>query len=459
VNDSAVRLDSPPAAVAQQQPWPSPGRAWYGVAIFGLTVMTLFGSAGLVGLLMQSIKVDLKLTDTEVSLIVGFAAAAFNALASLPISRLIDRISRRLIIGVGLLIVGTGSALTGLASGFWQLFAARLFSGVGGSGNGPATYSILADYFPPAKLPKAIAFMNFGFTSGTGLALLLGGTLIAALAQMPEPSLPLVGAVRPWQLVFLIMAVPDLLLGIIMLTTVYEPPRRGRIVVAVGSRHRAIPIRSVFAHLWTHRSAFGPMFLGLACNSLAMGTLAWAAPFYERTYGWGPAQYGIIQGFVLLLIAPLGLTFGGWLAERWARQGRDDANLRVVLVASLVHMPFAIVYALMPSPYLALAASSLSSVLILIGTGPQNAALQVIVPNEMRGQVTALFLFLFTMIGFGIAPTVVALITDYVFRDEADLRYSIASLQAVLAPLAAFVFWRGLTAYGRAVAEARAWQT
>jgi O-antigen/teichoic acid export membrane protein len=97
-------------------------------------------------------------------------------------------------------------------------------------------------------------------------------------------------------------------------------------------------------------------------------------------------------------------------------------------------------------------------VLILIGVGPQNAALQVIVPNEMRGQVTALFLFLFTMIGFGIAPTVVALLTDYVFRDELKLRYSIASLHAVLAPLAAFVFWRGLRGYGRAVAHARSWQ-
>jgi len=458
VNDSAVRLEPTAAAAAGPQPWPSPRRAWYGVTLFGLTVMTLFGSAGLIGLLMQSIKVDLQLTDTEVSLIVGFAAAAFNALASLPISRLVDTISRRLIIGVGLLIVGVGSALTGLANGFWQLFAARLFSGIGGAGNGPATYSLLADYFPPEKLPKAIAFMNFGFTSGNGFALLLGGTLIAALAAMPDPSLPLIGSVRPWQLVFLVMAIPDVILGILMLTTVYEPPRRGR-VLAAGARHRAAPVRAVFAHLSTHRDAFGPMFLGLGLNSLAMGTLVWSAPFYERTYGWSPAQYGIIQGFVMLLIAPLGLAFGGWLAGRWARAGRDDANLRVVFVAAISHTPFAIAYALMPSPYLAVAAASLNSVLILIGVGPQNAALQVIVPNEMRGQVTALFLFLFTMIGMGLAPTVVALLTDYVYRDEADLRYSIATMHAVLAPLAAFVFWRGLPAYGRAVARAREWHS
>lgn len=460
VKDRATKIVLQGVVPTESQPWPSPVRAWYGVSIFALTVMTLFGSHALVGLLMQAIKRDLVLTDTQVSLIVGFAAAAFNAFASLPISRLVDTFSRRLIIGVGLLIVGLGSALTGLANGFWQLFAARLLGGVGGAGNGPATYSILADYFPPAKLPRAIAFMNFGFTSGTGLALLLGGTLIAALAAIEDPSLPFVGAVRPWQLVFLVMAVPDLVLGLLMLTTVHEPPRRGRVSVAGGqSRHRAVPVRSVAAHLWSHRSAFGPMFGGLALNSLAMGTAAWAAPFYERTYGWGPAQYGIIQGFVMLLVAPIGLAFGGWLAERWARQGRDDANMRVVLLAAVAHMPFAIAYALMPDPYLALAMSSLNAVLILIGTGPQNAALQVIVPNEMRGQVTALFLFLFSMIGLGIAPTVVALITDFVFRDESSLRYSIATLHAVLAPAAAIVFWRGLGAYGRAVAEARTWHS
>lgn len=458
MNDGAVSPEDPMAAATVQQPWPSSRRAWYGVTIFGLTVMTIFGSINLTGLLVQSIKVDLALTDTQVSLIVGFASAAFNAVASLPISRLVDRMSRRLIIGIGLLTIAVGSALTGLANGFWQLFAARLFSGIGGAGNGPATYSILADYFPPAKLPKAIAFMNFGFTSGNGIALLLGGALIAGLAQMGNPTLPLIGAVKPWQLVFLVMAIPDLVLGILMLTTVYEPPRRG-VALAAGAAHRAAPIRAVLAHLWRERAAFGPMFLGLACNSLAMGTLLWAAPFYERTYGWGPAQYGIIQGFVYLLIAPFGLAFGGWLAERWAREGRDDANLRVVLVAGLAHMPFAIAYALMPSPYLALACWSLNSVLILIGVGPQNAALQVIVPNEMRGQVTALFLFLFTMIGFGIAPTVVALLTDYVFRDELKLRYSIATMHTVLAPLAAFVFWRGLSGYGRAVAHARSWQS
>src|SRR5262245_34810394 len=135
-----------------------------------MTVLTLFGSVQVVGLLTQSIKRDLALTDTQISLVVGFASALINALLSLPISRLVDRLSRRMIMGIGLLVVGVGSIFTAVSNGFSQIFAARLFAGAGGAGNGPAAYSLLADYFPPAKLPRAIAFMNFGFTSGHGLA-------------------------------------------------------------------------------------------------------------------------------------------------------------------------------------------------------------------------------------------------------------------------------------------------
>ena len=435
-------------------PWPSPFQAWFAVAVIGMTVMTIFGNGAMIGLLMQSIKMDLQLTDTEVSLVVGFAASALTACASLPVSRLVDTTSRRLIIGVGMLLVGCGSFVTGLVTTFWGLFLARMAAGLGGAGHGPACYSLLADSFPPAKLPKAIAFMNFGFTTGSALATLLGAALIAALSKLQVIHLPLVGDVKPWQFVFILLSLPDIFLGILTLTAVKEPVRRG---VVAGTTRSAPPLREVLGYLWTRRAAFGPMFLGLAINSVAMGAAAWAAPFYQRTYGWSPVQYGVYSGFAMLLVAPFALAFGGWLAGHWAQRGRDDANMRVVVLASCLHAPFAMIYALMPSPYLALLFSSASAVLTLIGTGPQNAALQVILPNPMRGQVTALYLFLFTMVGFGISPTVVALITDFVFHDEMKLRYSIALLQFVLAPAAAWVFWRGLKAYGAAVAETKGW--
>ncbi len=441
--------------------WPRPAVAWYGVGLFGFTLLILFMNSNVSYLLVEPIKRDLQLTDVQVSLVIGFAAAAFNALFMLPVSRLVDIMSRRVIIGVGLLLVGTSTAVAGLSNTFTQLFGARMVGGIGGSGNAPATFSILADYFPPAKLPKALATMNIGFLYGSALAMLLGGGLIGLVSSL-HVELPIVGGIaRPWQLIFLIMAIPDLLLGILVLTTLHEPRRRGRrtpvAASASGPAPRVVPVKDVFKFLYENRAAFGPMFAGLCANALAMGALVWNAPFFMRTYGWGPAQYGIIQGLVLLVLAPIGTLAGGFLAEHLAKKGYDDANLRVVFYAGLLHLPFAMTYALMPTPYLAIAMSALNIATISMGSGPQNAALQVIVPNEMRGQVTALFLFCFGMIGLAVAPTVVAVLTQYVFGAESMLRYSIATMHIVLGPLATLIFWLGLKPYGKAFAAARAW--
>lgn len=441
--------------------WPSPRRAWYGVGVFALALLSLFMGNGVVTLLIQPIEHDLHLSDVGVSLIVGAALSAFNAVFSLPVSRLVDIISRRLLIGVGLLISGLSSAFAGVSSTFWQLFLARMCGGIGGSGNGPATFSMLADYFPPAKLPKALAVMSIGTYYGQAGALLLGGTLIALIMHTHHIELPLLGALRPWQLVFLILAIPDLLLGIIVLATLHEPRRRGvraRPAAATGAVRRVVPVREVVGFLVDNRRAFGPMFLGLSCTSLSAGTLPWLPTFFQRTYGWSTAYYGIVSGIILLVATPIGLTAGGLLAEKLALRGHDDANLRVVFIASALRLPFALSFAFVPNPYVALALSAIDMTIVSMGPGPQNAALQSIVPNEMRGQVTAMFLFCFTMIGLALAPTVVATLTDYVFGSQAMLRYSIAALNIVLDPLAVLIFWWGLAPYGRAVAQAREWR-
>jgi MFS family permease len=460
MNDQPAANPVDQRAPASGDAWPRPAVAWYGVVFFGLTLLVLFMNASISGLLIQPIKRDLGLTDVQAALAIGTAAAALNALFMLPVSRLVDIISRRLIIGVGLILTGISAALAGLSSTFSQLFIVRMIGGIGGSGNAPATFSILADYFPAAKLPKALAVMNIGFYYGAALALLLGGTLIGIASTM-HVVVPMVGELRPWQIILLVMAIPDVLLGILALTTLHEPRRRGARSTTykadASGKVKVVPVREVFKFLYDGRATFGPMFLGLAANSLAAGAFFWNAPFFARTYGWDPARYGIIQGSILLVLAPIGSLAGGFLAEWFAKQGRDDANLRVVFIATALHVPFAIAYAFMPNPYLAIVFYAINYTIISMGAGPQNAALQVIVPNEMRGQVTAAFLFCFSMIGIALAPLLVAALTQYVFGAEEKLRYSIATIHIVLAPLATIFFWIGMKPYGKAFAAARAW--
>src|SRR5262245_37166203 len=178
MNDQTASSPAAVPARESQDSWPRPAVAWYGVVFFGLTLLVLFMNASVSWLLIEPIKRDLGLSDVQASLAIGTAAAAFNALFMLPVSRLVDIISRRLIIGVGLILGGISAGLAGLSSTFTQLFTVRMIGGIGGSGNAPATFSILADYFPAAKLPKALAVMNIGFFYGQALPLFLGGTLI-----------------------------------------------------------------------------------------------------------------------------------------------------------------------------------------------------------------------------------------------------------------------------------------
>jgi MFS family permease len=177
--------------------------------------------------------------------------------------------------------------------------------------------------------------------------------------------------------------------------------------------------------------------------------------FFVRTFGWSAAEAGIINGIVICCTAPIGLFAGSTLAEWFAKRGYADANLRVVLISMLIHIPGYVIAPLVPEPHLAMALVGFNFMVGMLAPGPQNAALQIITPNEMRGQVTALFLFIFNFIGYGLGPSIVAFLTAHLFG-EANLRYSLSVASAAIGPLAAVTIWWGLKAYGDSVRRARA---
>jgi MFS family permease len=451
MNETAP-LATPRGAQSAAPPWPSPAQAWYAVGIFALALTINFLDRGILNLLIEPVKHDLQLTDVQVSYLVGIAFLLFYVILGLPIARLVDSRSRRLIIGVGILTWSVMTAVCGLAQNFWQLFVGRVGVGVGEACNGPSTYSMLADLFPHDRLPRAISVLNFGFVTGTALASLLGGAVIHFVSTLPPISLPGIGVMHPWQLTFILVAIPGLVVASLF-STVREPVRRGRIGPA-----RSLPVREVVRFLVDNRKAYGPMFLGLAFNSVAFfGIQTWTPAFFTRTYGWSPAQIGVVLGLVLLIVAPVGLICGSLLAERFARQGRADANLRVTLIAFALAVPASILFPLMPTPELSIAMLGVLFFVAMLSPGPQNAALQIITPNQMRGQVTALYLFVFNAIGFGTGATVVAFVTDHIFRNEALIGYSMLTVGAVLGPISVAFIWLGLKPYAASVLRARAW--
>lgn len=449
---------TPAANPSSEEAWPDERKAWYAVFVFSLALLCDFIDRGIVTLLVPAIKADLQLSDTQMGFLLGFAFIFFYAFLGLPIARLVDSKSRRLVMACGIATWSVMTGLCGLAQNFWQLFIARVGVGVGEACNGPSTYSMMADLFPREKLTRAISVLQLGTVYGMGLGSIIGGGVLYMVSHWPPVEVPVLGPLKPWQLTFMIVGFPGVLIAM-LLATVEEPKRRGRLTQATGkTSHKAIPIQDVGKFLRANWKVYAPMFVGLGIGGLGMGAASWGPTFFYRTYGWETSEFAVYSGILTMTISPFGLYAGTRLAEWYMRNGYDDANMRLVIVTHTVAIPLGILYPLMPNPYLALGVMGLATFIRMMGPGAQNAALQVITPNEMRGQITALYLFIFNMVGYGLGPVYVAVLTDYVFGAEDQLRYALATSAAIVSPLSTLILWLGMKPYGEAYARAKAWR-
>ena len=455
----AAGVTTPERVPSTVEPWPSPGQAWYGVFVLALGLMVTYLDRGILSLLVEPIKHDLHISDTQMSLLMGFAFVLFYLLVAFPIARLVDYQSRRAILGVGTAIWSLTTAISGLARTFGQLFVCRVGSGVGAACSSPASFSMLADLFPREKLPRAFAVLFFGMFLGEGIALIVGGTLAGLFMRLSPVTLPVIGALHGWQLTLIAIGLPGLLVAALM-ATVHEPARRGQMVVRdfpATAAPKRIPVKEVLAFVWKNAGVFLPMFASMGISAtMGFGIRSWAPSFYVRTFHWTIVRYGLVQGLLSLTIMPIGAFTGSLMAERLARKGYDDANMRTVVIGQLLALPGMILFPLMPTAALSIVLSTAYTFFLAWTNAPMNAALQIVTPNQMRGQVTALFLFIYNVIGFGLGPTIVALFTDYLFHSERMLGRSMAVATLTLGSLTAIIMWFGVKPYGRAMAQLKA---
>ena len=337
----------------------------------------------------------------------------------------------------------------GLASNFIQLALCRLGVGAGDAAVSPAISSAISDLFPKERLARAMSIMGFAFVVGNGLALLAGGLIIGHFNDMGTVTFPLIGELYPWQATFIVVGMPGLIAAALYLT-VPEPKRREH---SAWSSPNAPTLGAVLMHLKNNRRLFAPMFIGLALHSIVgAGMQAWTPAFFERSFGWPAEQYGTTAGMLGLILNPIGILVGFRVAEWMHRRGHSDANARLTAMSYWVAVPLCILAFMMPTPYAALALLLINGVIGIAVVGAMNAAMLVVTPSRMRGQMTALYLIMYNVIGYGTGPTIVALVTDYVFGREDALYLSLTLVAAVLAPLSAFIYMLVLKPYREAMA-------
>jgi MFS family permease len=432
-------------------PYPSAGRAWYAVLVLMLAYLFAFLDRQILSLLVQPIKRDLGISDTEMSLILGLAFGIFYTVLGIPIGRFGDRANRRNIVAAGIALWSVMTAACGLAASYAQLFLARVGVGFGEATLQPCALSLISDHFPRDKRGLAVSVYSMGLGLGAGLALVLGGQVVAAVANAPKVVLPLLGELYAWQTVFMVVGLPGLIVALLMLT-VREPTRRDRNAGSVGA-----PFGTVLAYLWARRATYASHFVGLSVMTvIGNAVLAWMPAVFIRGYGWSIGQLSLNYGLVIALGGPAGSAFGGWLGDRLYRGGRKDGHMRAALYGTLVLVPAAVLAPLMPSPWLTVLLMVPYAVGSGMATASGPAALMVIAPNEMRAQVSALYWFVISTLGIAIGPLAVALLTDRLFHDEAKVGTALALVAAAFGAVVAGLLVYVLAPYRRAVAEAEA---
>ena len=419
-------------------PWPRPGAAWYAIGVLLLAYTLAYVDRSILTILVEPIQRDLHINDTQLGLLHGFAFVIFYVSLGLPLGRLADRSSRiRLIVGSIL----TWSLMTmagGFTRSFGQLFAARIGVGVGEAGLTPAAYSVIADYFPPQRRTAAMGVYAMGIYFGSGLALLGGGVVVALVGASPTVTIPILGALRSWQAVFVAVGAPGLLIGMLA-ATVPEPPRRLARGEAAGSIWDEL--RQLRDQIGLHRRAYllltvGFAFLGVPYNV----ALLWARPYLTRRFGVTPVEGAYIVGGIMLVFATAGILVGSLVADRLAARGDRAAPIKVGLVAALLTIvPLGLFAA---SPTLMGAAAALTGVLFFgaFAFGAAPTALQAITPNRMRATVSALYLLLVNLVGLTAGPVITGALTDYVFRDKVAVGLSAGIVGCVSAAIAAGAF-------------------
>jgi MFS family permease len=412
------------------------GARWGALFLLALTILAGVAMQFSISPLTEAIKLELGLSDRQISYVQGLAVAIPVALLAIPVGRLTDRANRVRLLVIMALIWSVGTAMTAFANGFASLFAARMLANIGAILAIPVAISLASDLSRPGRRGRALLPLSIGKIVGQAAAFTLGGGLFGLLAT----NAALAGGLSAWRGVHLAFAILSVAL-LLPLLLLKEPPRREL------SNGEGLPFGAAMTAIWSRRSLLIPLFVGQVTVVMAdVAALNWAPAVLQRNYGQSPEDFAGWLGLVYLLSGLFGSLIGGFAADAGQKSVRSRGILLGAVAAALLAIPGAF-FPLMPGvPGFAL----LLALLMLCGnvTGLVTAtAIAVLVPNEIRGVCLGAFMVVGAVIGFGVAPTMTTLISD-LLGGEAHLREALAIVMAVTSLIAAIGFARAMRGRG-----------
>lgn len=444
MNDST---SSNPVLMSGNAGYPSPGYAWYVVLVLYLTYTLSFVDRAIINFLVDPIRADLLINDFQFSLIQGLAFTVTYSIMGIPLGRLADSRSRRGQLAIGIALWCGMTVLSGKADSYLGLFLTRMGVGVGEACLVPCAYSLIADYFPQEKRSLPLNVFSGAIMFGALVSPVIGGLVSEYALNGGTREFFLLGQVKPWQLSFVLVGLPGILF-VLAMKTIQEPTRK--------EQRGQADVKATFEYLRKHWATYGSIIGGTTFGAMTNGAIiGWIVPWFTRRYTWSNARIGPYLGITSFIFGTVGLSLAGVLANRYISAGKKAVYIKLMMAAeALVLIPIVLAH-LVDNPFWVM--GCVGGVIFFggfsAGLGP--ASLQVISPNEMRGQVTAFCFLILNLVAGTIGPSAVGWLTTYVFADDLMVRSSAVIVGFVASVLGLITLAPGLRTYERTAEENR----
>lgn len=424
---------APATATGQLVPW----RQWAMACVLTLLFIYAQIDSGSITLLVGPIKQDIGASDTQMGLLLGLSFAAPFAILGLPAGYLVDRISRRRIIGIGVVLWSAMTLSCGLASTYGQLFLGRSGIGVGEAAITPASYSLFRDSFPIEKRGRAFGIFTAGNYIGAAAGVMITGALAGLVNSGALKSVPWLGTLHAWQAVLVVIGAIGIPLSLLALT--FREPARLREGSMANS---GVTFREAFDQIKGGWRIYVPLVIWITCFfGVAITYGSWMPSIISRTWALPPQEIGLFFGGCLLICAPIGAWCGGHFIDILQQRGRNDAAEIVGLWVTIIFIPFGIAAPIVPGVgemFFALGAQ----LLVAGAYQPVGASLLAkITPPRLMGKVTAVYLLVYYLLGRGLGPFVVAVISDNFYSGPQALGYGLGTVTAILMFIGLAMIW------------------
>ncbi len=372
---------------------------WYVLAILAISYASSYMDRQILSILLEDIRLEFALSDTQLGLLSGLAFAVFYATLGIPIARIADRLNRVNIIAIAVSVWSGMTMLCGMASSFTQLFLARVGVGVGEAGGTAPAHSVISDYFNENERAFAISIYSLGIALGSLFGLVLGGV---------------VAEFYGWRLAFVVAGLPGLGVALLLRFTVREP-RRGAFSnnhngKMIGDQERQSLI-TLFVNLWQLPAYKWVTIAHVLAVFVAYAISSWLPALYLREFELGQAAVGTIIGVTNLVGSVSGLLAGGYLADRLGKSDKSWLGF-VPAVSLLIALPAVLIALILQDLYLSTIFFGISFFFYQASHAPGLAVVQLVASPETRSQAVAFVFFLTNLLGLGFGPLLVGYISD-----------------------------------------------